>query len=215
MTQPLPGFVSADVRAEFPDLRLDWLNVSGRAGPSPRELVDRLARLSDRVRGASAVTMRAWPVPQAFRSFFRQIGLDPDVDRPPGERVAVARLLDGGFRSAGLIEDARLVALVDTGVPVWALDADALDDRGLGIRTIGHDEPTRQAGHLAPGTLAVADGSRVHAVLFGEPLAGAAVGRSTTRVALYAIGVPGVPAIHVEEALWTCVELIGGDSAGC
>ncbi|MGO9957275.1 MAG: hypothetical protein ACLP50_15120 [Solirubrobacteraceae bacterium] len=215
MTQPLPGFVSPDVRAEFPDLRLDWLHIPGRARPSPRELVDRLARLSDRVRGASAVTMRARPVPQAFRSFFRQIGLDPDVDRPPGERAAVARLLDGEWRSAGLIEDARLVALVDTGVPVWALDADVLDDRGLGIRTIGDDEPTRSAGHAASGTLAVADGSRVHAVLFGEPLAAAAVGRSTTRVALYAIGVPGVPAIHVEEALWTCVELIGGDSAGC
>jgi hypothetical protein len=32
---------------------------------------------------------------------------------------------------------------------------------------------------------------------------------ATRRVALFSIGVDGVPAIHVEEALWICAELLG------
>ena len=54
------------------------------------------------------------------------------------------------------------------------------------------------------------DGARVHALLFAEPTgAGHAVSRATRRVALFSITVPGVPAIHVEEALWTCAALLG------
>ncbi|MGA2013370.1 MAG: hypothetical protein ABSH51_22920 [Solirubrobacteraceae bacterium] len=213
-----PGTVAPELRAEFPGLRLDWLALPARPRPSPPELVARLRALSDRFRGASAVTMRATPVPRAFRTFFRQIGLDPDVDRPPGERAAVARLLHGGFRSVDAIGDACLVALVETGVPVWALDADAVDPlTGLGIRAVtAADGPgAGPAPRPAPaGTLAVADGARVHAVLFGDPLPGSAVRRSTTRVALFSLAVDGVPTIHVEEALWICAEIVGGGAAG-
>ena len=84
--------------------------------------------------------MRTKPIPQAYRIFFRQIGLDPDVTRIPSEEAAVARLLHGEFRSAGLIPDACLVALIETGVPVWALDADVVDEGGLGIRTATADD---------------------------------------------------------------------------
>ena len=64
--------------------------------------------------------MRTKPVPQAYRAFFRQIGLDPDVQRIPSEQAALARLVQGGFRSVDLIADACLIALVETGVPVAA-----------------------------------------------------------------------------------------------
>ena len=43
------------------------------------------------------------------------------------------RMLKGGFLSGGLLEDVLLIALVDTGVPVWALDAERVDGP-LGIR---------------------------------------------------------------------------------
>ncbi len=79
--------------------------------------------------------MRTRPIPRAYRVFYRQIGLDPDVERVPAERAAVQRLLDGGFRSVGLVADACLIALLETAVPVWALDADAVAAPGLGIRT--------------------------------------------------------------------------------
>ncbi len=211
LTAPRPGRVAPELRAEFPGLRLGWLTVPARQQPSPEAVLARLAALADRVTGAGAVALRTKPVPQAFRAFFRQIGLDPDVERPPAERAAVTRLLHGGFRSAGLIGDACLVALLETGVPVWALDAAVVDTDGLGIRTTTAADVSpaaRAQEYVEPGTLAVADRRRVHAVLFGEPLAGSAPGRSARRVALFAVGVDGVPDVHVEEALWVSAELI-------
>ena len=68
--------------------------------------------LSNRLGGASVVAMRTQPIPHAYRAFFRHIGLDPDASRIPSEEAAVARLLQGGFRSNDLISDALLVALL-------------------------------------------------------------------------------------------------------
>ncbi len=216
MSEPVPlrpaeGFVEPHVRGEFPGLRLDWVTLEARRRESPPWLMHRLKDLSSRYRGATAVSMRTKPIPQAYRAFFRQIGLDPDVTRVPSEHVAVARLLHGEFRSVDLIADACLVALVETGVPVWALDADEVDEGGLGIRTttVGDRERASERGaYLAPGSLAVADRTRIHGLLFGPPASGREVGSRTERVALFAIGVDGVPAIHVEESLWMCGELL-------
>jgi hypothetical protein len=202
--RPAPGFVAPEVAAEFPGLRLDWMTVAARPAASPPALVGQLHRLAGRYRGGSVIAMRTKPIPHAYRAFYRQIGLDPDVDRVPSERAAVERLLYGGFRSVDLIADACLVALLETGVPVWAMDADAIDEHGLGIRTAADTEP---------GRLAVADGTAVHAMLFGDP--GPAVGSRTRRVALFTVAVPGVPAIHVEEALWLSAEPLGADTADC
>ncbi len=55
----------------------------------------------------------------------------------------------------------------------------------------------------------VADALRVHATLFGEPAPGCAPGRDARRIVLYAVAVEGVPAIHVEEALWICTDALG------
>ena len=208
--RPAEGFVEPRVRDEFPGLRLHWITRDARRGPSPPSLHHQLRELSSRYRGAGVVAMRTKPIPHAYRTFFRQIGLDPDVDRIPSEEVAVNRLMQGGLRSAGLIEDACLVALVETGVPVWALDAHGVAPGGLGIRTAaaGDPVPTDQLV-LEPGTLVVADESSIHALLFAEPVRGHGIGSRTRRVALFAIAVNGVPAIHVEEALWICAELLG------
>ncbi|MGI8714152.1 MAG: hypothetical protein ACR2NR_13435 [Solirubrobacteraceae bacterium] len=207
--RPASGFVAAEVAAEFPGLRLDWVTLSARRRPSPPSLVAQLQRLAGRVRGASVIAMRTQPIPHAYRAFFRQIGLDPDVDRIPSERAALQRLLDGGFRSVDLIADACLLALLETGVPVWALDADAIDEHGLGIRMATADAVE------GVGYLAVADGSSVHARLFADPGQRAAIGSRTRRVALFAVAVAGVPSIHVEEALWQGVELVGNDPREC
>ena len=205
------GFVQPSLQAEFPGLRLDWVTVQSRLGGSPRELKRRLKELSSRYRGANVVAMRTHPIPHAYRSFFRQIGLDPDTSRIPSERAAVARLVQGQFRSYDNLQDALLVALVETGVPVWALDADLVDAGGLGIRTTVQGdrlESSEYANHLPEGRLAVADARCVHALLFGDVAPGHEVGSGTTRVTLFSVGVDGVPAIHVEEALWVCVEAL-------
>ena len=194
------GFVEAELRAEFPGLRLDWMTVEARVAPSSREVQRRLEHLSNRYRGAGVVAMRTQPIPQAYRAFFHQVGM-----------AAVARLLHGGFRSQNLLDDAMLIALVETGVPVWALDADLLDPGGLGIRTtVAGDRlgSTERAHHLAPGRLVVDDARVVHGVLFGELAPGHEVTARTSRIALFAVGVEGVPVIHIEEALWVCLETL-------
>jgi DNA/RNA-binding domain of Phe-tRNA-synthetase-like protein len=214
--EPTAGFIEARLHDEFPGLRLDWITLAARRRGSPRSMVRRLKDLSSRYRGADVVTMRTKAIPQAYRAFFRQIGLDPDVTRIPSEQVAVTRLLHGGFRSTDLISDACLVALIETGVPVWALDADAIEPGGLGIRTTDEHDAARAAargGYLPVGSLAVADADTVHGLLFGELTPGHTVGARTRRVTLFAIGVDGVPAIHIEEALWMCVELVSQPSS--
>jgi DNA/RNA-binding domain of Phe-tRNA-synthetase-like protein len=143
--------------------------------------------------------------------FFRQIGLDPDVTRVPSEAAAVARLRHGRLVSQDALADALLIALVETGVPVWALDADLVDAGGLGIR-VSTDGEVLGSGDvavpLASGRLVVADARCVHAVLFGEIAPGHRPGPSTTRVALFAVGVDGVPPIHMEEAVWLAAETL-------
>jgi DNA/RNA-binding domain of Phe-tRNA-synthetase-like protein len=190
------GAVSGALRAEFPALRLRTATVTATPGRTPREVRDRLRALSDRVRGAQAVALRRQPVPSAYRVFYRHVGLDPDVQRVASEEAMVARLVRGGYESRGMPDDALLIALVETGVPVWALDAERLHGE-LELR----DEGGRG--------LVVADGAGPVADLFAAVDGEHAVSRRTTAMTLYAVQVPDVPDLFVEEALWTCLELLG------
>jgi DNA/RNA-binding domain of Phe-tRNA-synthetase-like protein len=205
------GFVEPAVQAEFPGLRLDWITVRASARASPRELKERLAQLSSRQRGADVVAMRTRAVPHAYRAFFRQIGLDPDVTRIPSERAAVDRLLHGQFQPRNLVDDALLIALVETGIPVWALDAGLLAPGGLGIRTSVAGDRLGRAdyGHRLPsGQLVVADALGVHALLFGDVAPGHGVSRRSAEIVVFSVAVDGVPAMHVAEALWVCVDAL-------
>lgn len=210
---PQPGVVSPEVGEEFPGLRLHWISVPACGRKSPGPLVERLQELANRYRGSSVIAMRTKPVPAAYRSFFRQIGLDPDVTRTPGEQAALTRLFDGTFKPRGHLADVLLVALLETGVPIWALDATRATAHGLGIRIaqagerLG-DEP--DGDPVGAGTLVVADQRRIHAVLFGAPARDSAVSADTRELLLYAISVDGVPQIHVEEAFWVATEALRG-----
>jgi len=205
------GYVEPAVQSEFPGLRLDWFSMDARDAPSPTPIVGRLELMSNRFRGASVVAMRTHPIPRAYRSFFRQIGLDPDTTRIPSEEAALTRLMQGGFRSNGLVRDATTIALVETGVPIWALDAEVVGEGGLGIRTSEEGDRLgtgEYADYLQPGRLVVADSRCVHALLFGEVAAGHAPTRKTRRLVLFSVAVEGVPTIHVEEAMWLCAEIL-------
>jgi DNA/RNA-binding domain of Phe-tRNA-synthetase-like protein len=203
------GFVEPSVHTEFPGLRLCWTTVEARPGPSPRAVQQRLRALSNRVHGASVVAMRTQPIPHAYRAFFRQIGLDPDASRIPSEEAAVERLRRGGFRSQDIVSDALLIGLVETGVPVWALDAELVDADGLGIRTTLEAEKFGSAEQTLPaGRLVVADIRRIHGLLFGAIAPGHGAGPHTRRLSLFSVAVEGVPAIHVEEALWVTGEAL-------
>jgi DNA/RNA-binding domain of Phe-tRNA-synthetase-like protein len=208
--EPEYGWVDAALEEELPELRL-WTLLAGEPPPrkSPPELRRRLGMLASRFRGAEAIELRRRPVPHAYRVFFRQIGLDPDENRTPAEEAAMQRLMHGGFKSHGALEDALLLAVVETGVPVWALD-DATLDGPLGMRMARADDPRPRADGFADdlpaGRLVVADAAGPVAVLFGEPDGKHAVTKRTEIIRLFSLQVGGVPDVHVEEALWTAVE---------
>jgi DNA/RNA-binding domain of Phe-tRNA-synthetase-like protein len=202
------GWVDAELAEEFPELGLDCVWVEARSGRSPFAVRDRLRELSDRFTGSKVVHMRQDPVPWAYRVFFRQVGVDPDSDRTPVERIAVERLEWGGLRSQNLLDDALVIATVETGVPVIAFDAD-LVGKHLGLRLSRKGEPLGGGGRPLPGRqIVVADEDRPLSVLFGEIAEERGVTRRTQRMVLVALRVKGVPAISVEEALWTAAEVL-------
>ena len=193
---PSAGRIAPAVAAEFPELALWRLDVDALSGRSPDDVRERLRHLANRFRGAEAMLMRTRPIPYAYRVFFRHIGLDPDAQRTPVEQRALERLMHGGFRSAGIVEDALTIAIMETGVPVWALDAARLS----GDLEVREDAPG--------GRLVVADDHGTVALLFGEPVPEHAATKETTRVALFSIQVANVPSIHVGEALWMAAEIL-------
>lgn len=205
------GWVDPDVAQEFPSLALIECEVALPADRrSPRGVRDQLAQLSNRHRGATALALRREPIAGAYRIFFRHIGLEPDITRTPVEAAVLERLLRGGFISKGLLEDALLLAVVQTSVPVWALDARAVDGR-LGIRAAREGERLGRgasAPSVGAGRLVVADERHALAVLFGDIALDCQVGRDTESAALFAVQVGGVPFIHVDEALWVATSTI-------
>ena len=203
----LAGYVDADLAAEFPELRLHYALVEAAPGRSPDAVRERLRSAADRFTGAKAIQMRQQPIPQAYRIFFRHIGIDPDEQRTPIEAIAVERMRAGGFRSRGLVEDALLLGTLETGVPLQAFDAAAVEGR-LGLRLSREHELLSEHQPIAPNRVVVADDARPLAVLFGDDAPHARAGRSTRRIVLAATAVAGVPPVSVEEALWTAVDTL-------
>ncbi|HEY6780071.1 MAG TPA: hypothetical protein VI111_03910, partial [Thermoleophilaceae bacterium] len=77
------GWVEDELAEEFPELHLTYAAVAAAPGPSSAQLKQRLKHLADRYTGAKVVQMRQSPVPWAYRVFSRQVGVDPDPERPP------------------------------------------------------------------------------------------------------------------------------------
>jgi DNA/RNA-binding domain of Phe-tRNA-synthetase-like protein len=209
--EPRLGWRAREIEQELPELRLlssrvQILRAEAATAASPRDIQARLRVLSNRFHGARAVGIRREPVPAAYRVFFRQIGLDPDIVRTPIEAAVRERMLRGGFLPGDLLEDVLLIALLDTGIPVWALASDAVDGP-LGIRSSVEDERlgrSSDAPALPAGRLVIADASSPLAILFGEVAAGHRPLAATRELTLFAVAVAGVPGLYAEEALWTC-----------
>lgn len=210
MNELANGWIDAALAAELPELRLVELLVPAGSGRSRPEIRERLRYLSRRMSGAEAVAQRTRPVPQAYRVLFRHLGLDPDERRTPAEAAVVDRLVKGEYRSENRLDDAMTVAVAETGVPVWGLDDDKLDGP-LGIRPArpGERLGTDQYAHELPeGRLVVADAAGPVGILFGPLATSHLVTNETTTTRLFSIQAPGVPSIHVEEALFTCADCL-------
>jgi DNA/RNA-binding domain of Phe-tRNA-synthetase-like protein len=203
MSEPpvVEGEIAPALAEEWPGLRLASMTFGFVPGKTPPELRERLRLLSDRFRGPQAIALRRQPIPQAYRIFFRHIGLEPDERRVPVEALALERMKRGGFRSRNLLDDAITIAVMETGVPVWALDAAAVEG-GLRLRAAEPGE------HVSRGRLVVACETRPLAVLFDDVGPDAGVTERTREMVLFSVAVPGVPPIHVEEALWTVWDIV-------
>jgi DNA/RNA-binding domain of Phe-tRNA-synthetase-like protein len=202
------GWVGEELAAEFPELGLIHTTLPCRTGRSPRAVKERLKVMSDRFTGPKAVQMRQQPVPWAYRVFFRQIGIDPDDHRTPPEAAAVERMRAGAFASRNLVDDALVIATVETGVPLLAYDAERVEgDPGLRLADPG-ERLGGDGRDLRGGEIVVADSSRPLAVLFGETAERRGVHPDTRELLLAAVQVKGVPDVSVEEALWIAADTL-------
>ena len=201
------GWVEAELADEFPELRLVYAPIAARPRRSSRELRERLRALADRYTGAKVIHMRQDAIPWAYRVFSRQVGIDPDTDRTPVEALAVERLRHGGLQSQNLVDDALTIAILETGVPVFVLDADKLEGR-IGLRLARPGEWLSARRALSARQLVVADERRPVALILGDVSPGAGVTPDTRRMVMCALRVKGVPPIVTEEALWILGETL-------
>ncbi len=212
MTLEVPlrrGWVEAALKSEFTGLALVSTDVAAQPGRSPRELRQRLRHLSNIVHGRRVLSHRREPIASAYRVFFRQIGIDPEEMRPPAEAAMLERLRVGGFRSRNTLDDALTIAVIETGVAVRAFDA-ARYSGELGLRI---SQPRERLGgkkgiELSEGTIVIADQRDAIGLVFGETAAERGVSPDTRLITLCAVQVQGVPDISVDEALWTCAEIL-------
>jgi DNA/RNA-binding domain of Phe-tRNA-synthetase-like protein len=205
---PEAGYVTPELREEFPGLGLRYLLIERGSGRAPRALRRRLAELSNRFSGPQAINLRHQPIPSAYRVFYRHIGLDPDQQHTPVEAIALERMKRGGFVSHSLLDDALTIAIMESGVALRAFDANRVEGRP-GIRQTGPGEALEgRPGELPPGTLVIADDTQPLGLLFGATASGRGVRPKTTRTILAAIQVRGVPDIAVEEAIWLAADVL-------
>jgi AcrR family transcriptional regulator/DNA/RNA-binding domain of Phe-tRNA-synthetase-like protein len=201
--------VASDLRADFPELAVWTAEVAARVVESPPAVARRLAEAGERLTAADAIGSRMESTPWAYRVFARRLGVDPDEATRAVEAVALERA--GGVGATGvrglLPDDALLIAVAETGVPVIAFDADRLDG-DLWLRRAAPGERLGSAGHpVAPGRPVLADRTRAVAVPFGPADEDLGLSARTERIALAALQVKGVPDVAVEEALWTVIEI--------
>lgn len=207
---PEAGWVAPELAEELPGLALRYLLVDRGSGKSPRHVRERLAEMSDRFAGPQAINLRNRAIPWAYRVFFRHIGLDPDEQRTPVEELALERMRRGAFVSTNLLDDALVIATMESGVALRAFDADRTSGR-LGIRASTPGEALEgRPGELPAGTLVIADDERPVGLLFGATASGRGVSPKTRRMVLVAIQVAGVPDIAVEEAVWIAAGVLRG-----
>jgi DNA/RNA-binding domain of Phe-tRNA-synthetase-like protein len=202
------GWVAPELAEELPGLGVDWIRIDARPGRTPAPVRRRIRELAARIGGAKVVQMRQDAVPWAYRVLWRRLGVDPDTDRTPIERLMVQRLEHGGLPSQGMPADAAVVATLETGVPIVILDADAVDG-APGLR------PARRAESLGDpetvlrdGEVVYADRERPLARLTGEPASRCAVTAESSSMIVCALVAAGVSDMAIEEALWIAAGML-------
>jgi DNA/RNA-binding domain of Phe-tRNA-synthetase-like protein len=202
------GWVAPELAAELPGFEVLWTRVEARPGRTPAPVRRRMRELAGRITGSKVVQSRQDAVPWAYRVLWRRLGVDPDSDRTPVERLMVERLEHGGLPSRGLPADAAVVATLETGVPIVILDAAAtVGPPGLRPAAAGESLGGPETA-LRAGEVVYADELRPLARLNGELADACAVSDTTTAMMVCALAAATVSQLAIEEALWTAVEML-------
>lgn len=193
-----------DVALHYPHLHLYVVEVPNEPSTRARhDLKERLGRLAERIGGPQVLRQHEQEVPHAFRKLYLQMGLDPGVQPTPIDAVLQERIAYGMFRSMGLVDDALKVALLETGVPVWAADSAKLaGDLALQMPDVDPE------GGRPSAVPFIADGRGTIAPVGGAPKEPHAVGRKTKDLTLFALQCDGISTMHVQEALWLAQSLV-------
>lgn len=203
------GTVGLDISDEFGALELLYVVVGRGDGRSPREVKTQLKELSDSFRVSHAPAQRQAPVPSAFRAFARQVGVDPGSAPLPIDLILIERLRAGRFRPLGLVNDAMVLASLETQVPLWALDGSELVG-GIGVRPAEPGE--RIAGEpVAEGRLVVADALAPRCALLAPVPEASAPTKKSQSTVVFCLRVPGVPRYLAQEAVLMCARLLESD----
>ncbi|WP_169738322.1 hypothetical protein [Patulibacter minatonensis] len=205
------GWVAPDVAEEHPGLELlTWTVATDWPRRTPPAVRDLLARASTRVDGPAVLRAHEDDAPAAHRRFHHRIGRRGDDLRSPIELAYHARIAHGGFAIRGTPHDVLLAVLLETGVPIWALDA-STSSGDLGIRRslLGElrrpeDDPRTPEPGPEP---AVVDAGGLVARLGREPGEPRRATRRTRRTTFFCARVPGLPDLRVDEAVWLCRSL--------
>jgi TetR/AcrR family transcriptional regulator len=191
--------VLGTLRSELPELAVWTVEVAAKpSAKSPTVVRRRLKQL------ASATGTARESSPWAYRVLLRQLGLDPADAQSATERLALRPDDHDQIATAGLPEDALVVATIETGVPLLAFDAAKLHGE-LALRRA-------RPGEVLEGGVVIADERAPVAALFGETVAAVTPTAKTERIALAAVQAKGVPDLSVQEALWTAIEIMSEGS---
>lgn len=201
------GWCDEDLRADFPGIGILQRTCAVTAD-AERRVADRLAVVGARIDGRNAASLPLEATPTAYRTLARQLGLDPDDDGTPLAGLLRERIRQGRLPSLGVVADACTCALLETGVPVFALPLSGVaGDLGLTLARAGETLPGDPGDRLPERALVVSDLARPLALgLLAPPLAPA----PREGVVLYAIRAPRVADLLVDEALWTAAGLLEG-----
>ncbi|CAB4867465.1 MAG: hypothetical protein F2799_02670 [Actinobacteria bacterium] len=202
--EAIRGSVTEELAAELPGIGILWVPVEGAARPDSLGLQLELDHAADRITGATAVLATTEPIAAHYRALRAQLGMDPDSGSGTLESIVRRRLLEGGFRPAGIPGDALALATLETGVPLWALalepvEAEAGELAAGPALSLDVDKQT--------GAVSIFNGELPVCVLFGEPVAEAVVSKKCRSYVVVALVAPGVLAEVCALALERAAEL--------
>ena len=157
---------------------------------------------ADRIRGASALTASIAPVAAAFRSFMRQLGMDPEAVDWTADAAMRRRLIEGGLPPTFWLRDAATLAVLEFGAPLMLFEHEAMP-RDVELRSADSEGALHAAGDL----VVAADGVPLSR-LFGPPFPEFAVSRGTRRALVVSVRAPGVEDVFCRAALERCADLL-------